>query len=149
MAEQEKDLDEGGRLQRAGVWGPTHSAMELDVYTTFSAYDTFIPGVTTQRQTHRPDPRAQRFQHTNLLVDVSCSMGKGVSAKFPLDVKVKLSDGEPWRPFRASWKFTDGGIGLWNAANPLMPDSKGPHKGYPLETATLRGSRPPPGSGCP
>lgn len=129
----QKAHDEGGRLARAGTWNPQNSPGELDVPRTFTSHGTFIPGVTTQRVKARPDPkgrpRSQKFSHMNFLIDVSSSMSQGVSPTHPLDVRVKEGPAEPWKVLDPAFSHTH--AGLWGRHRPLMPDPRGPGRGYP------------------
>lgn len=131
---EQKAHDEGGRPARAGTWSPQNPAGELDVPRTFSSYGTFIPGVTTQRNRERPDPRgrprSRKFSHMNFVLDVSGSMAKGASPTHPLDVRFKEEPDAPWKQFGGG-PFYHTRYGLWSRTQPLMPDPRGPNGGYP------------------
>lgn len=136
QAENEKGNDDGGRKTRSGTWSPQHPLNELDVPRTFGSYGTFIPGVTTQRQRVRPDPRgtprSRKFAHMNFIIDISGSMSIGVSPSRPLDLRVKVSEDDPWQPFSDDGgPIKHVGVGIWDSDTPLMPDPRGPNKGYP------------------
>jgi hypothetical protein len=133
VATNEKGTDVGGRFSRSGTWSPQNPVRELDVARTFGIYGAFIPGVTTQRQRHRPDPTGRptraSFSHMNFILDLSGSMAKGVSPTYPLDVRKKESADDEWVQHDADFNHT--GEMLWLRSCPLVPDPAGPAGGYP------------------